>query len=148
LLERTLRRLSLSAVEYQLVKLRQCAWRWDVRRDRIEPSLNAPAGTTPDSTGANNAIRMMQNVTKYQLQGLMTEQDAKNYIRFEVVSDGTTVNVSPIKVAAGTRTSLVTTAITYGGSVWLRMQKSGNTWAERDPQTGLPTARSSLSLNL
>jgi hypothetical protein len=77
--------------------------------------LAAPAGANhdPQFGGADNAVRMLQSITNvdfeveakfdsiparfYQSEGIIVEQDAQNYLRFDFASDGTKAYVAATK---------------------------------------------------
>jgi hypothetical protein len=112
-----------------------------------EAQLSLPAGSEHDvwKTG-NRSLRLMQAVAdgdfkvevkfdspvsqSAQMQGLIVEQDANNYLRFDQYFDGTNVHLFVAKFVAGQPT-VQTNTILGGGTFfpfWLRVQRAGNTW--------------------
>ena len=112
-----------------------------------EVQLALPAGTEHDvwKTG-NRSLCLMQAVadvdfkveTKFdssvqqnsQMQGLIVEQDANNYLRFDQYFDGTNVHLFVAKFVGANPTALSNT--TLSGSTfapfWLRVQRTGSGW--------------------
>jgi len=66
---------------------------------------------------------------QYQEQGLMVDQDADNYLTFEVYSDGSTVNALVRNVAGGGITFPVGASLTAAQAhYYLRVGRVGNDW--------------------
>jgi parallel beta-helix repeat protein len=116
-----------------------------------ELSLTAPAGSNhdPGYLGSDNAVRVVQSIgggdftvdvkfdsipsLKYQFEGLIVEQDAGNYLRFHAGSAGNSLEIGATKVVSHLETSQFGAGISVpngANSLWLRVQKSGNTWTE------------------
>ncbi|PSL04739.1 putative repeat protein (TIGR02543 family) [Haloactinopolyspora alba] len=107
-------------------------------------SLSVPSGTNYDPWGTNRALRATQPVTnddfqahvrflsvptaKYQTQGILVEQDATNWMRFEVHSDGSSLNMFAAKTVNGKTTTLLRETITAGTESQLRLTRTGDTW--------------------
>lgn len=119
--------------------------------------LNVPAGISHNIwLGGNRSVRVMQPtqdidfeiVTKfessvnerYQMQGMLVEQDASNFLRFETHHDGTSVRVYAAKFINGNPTAVITTVtlpstpgyqrVTRVGSQWsFSYSNDGQTWA-------------------
>jgi len=68
---------------------------------------------------------------KYQLQGMLVEQDANNFMRFDFYSDGNTLKVFAATFQAGQPTTRVNTTITAGGSLYMRVKREGNQWTQQ-----------------
>ena len=67
----------------------------------------------------------------YQMQGVIVEQDANNYLRFEIGSNGSQTYLAASMIVNSTETREFFTPIAITGpSVWMRVQKSGSTWTE------------------
>ena len=109
--------------------------------------LVAPGAANHDPSygGVNSAVRMLQAVAntdfqlevkfdskptqKYQMQGLLVEQDATNYLRFEVSSNGASTSLGALKIVSSAESTLFATPINIpGSSIWLRVQRAGSTW--------------------
>jgi hypothetical protein len=110
-------------------------------------TLNVPQGTVHTlSTSADNTLRIMQPVSNSdfsvdvrfqsvpeignQDEGILVEQDSGDFLRFDVLFNGT---VGPEIFAAGVTgsqsTTFVSTQITLGsGPLILRLARSGNVW--------------------
>jgi hypothetical protein len=86
-------------------------------------SLQIPAGTPHDAwTGANNTVRLMQPIqdsdfeleakfsgpmtTEFQISGILVEQDAQNYVRFDFNSDGVNTRVFAATIIANVATAV------------------------------------------
>jgi len=108
--------------------------------------LNVPAGISHNIwLGGNRSIRIMQPtqnidfeiVTKfessvnqrYQMQGMLVEQDAANFLRFEVHHDGTNVRVYAAKFVEGNPTAVITTVTLSSTPGYLRVTRVGSQWS-------------------
>jgi regulation of enolase protein 1 (concanavalin A-like superfamily) len=110
--------------------------------------LNVPAGTAHDLwTGGDNAVRIVQSAAnvdfqleakfessvtqQYQTQGILVEQDASNYLRFDVFSDGTSPWIFSATIINGTPTAMISTQIASGAApFWIRVTRAGNNWTQ------------------
>ena len=112
-----------------------------------EAQLSLPAGSEHDvwKTG-NRSLRLMQTVADIdfkvevkfdtfvnqgsQMQGLIVEQDANNYLRFDRYFDGTNVHLFVAKFVSGQPTVQVNTTLSGAtfAPFWLRVQRTGNTF--------------------
>lgn len=112
--------------------------------------LNVPAGSNHDPAfGGDNAVRIAQAVgnsdftvevkfdsipaLQYQFEGVIVEQDAANFLRFNFGSTGNSLAVVGSKILSGAETSLLNSAISLPAgakSLWMRIQKAGNTWTQ------------------
>ncbi len=107
--------------------------------------LGVPAGTSHDPWGANRSLRLMQSVAdgdfeveakfdsvpsaKYQMQGLVVEQDADEWLRFDTYHDGKTLRALAASTSGGQTGWFFNDAISVsGGSVWMRVARVGDTW--------------------
>src|SRR5579859_7197608 len=110
-------------------------------------NLNVPMGKNHDlTTSGNNALRIMQPTSNSdfsvdvrfqsaveignQDEGILVEQDSGDFLRFDVLFNGTT---GPELFAAGItgtqQTIFVNTQISVAqGPLWLRLSRSGNVW--------------------
>ena len=104
----------------------------------------------PAFGGADNSVRVVQPIAnadftvtvkfdsipdqQYEFEGMLVEQDAANYLRFQFGSTASALYVTAGSVIlAHNETTLWSTAIAppHGtASLWLRVQKAGNTWTE------------------
>ena len=116
-----------------------------VSLDGTRVSLAVPGGVSHDVwTGGNMAPRLMQSVAdgdfvleakfdslvsaKYQMQGFIVEQDAQNFIRFDVHHDGSTPRLFAATFSGGAPTARANVAVSVSSPVWLRVGRSGNVW--------------------
>jgi regulation of enolase protein 1 (concanavalin A-like superfamily) len=110
-------------------------------------NLNVPMGKIHDlTTAGDNALRIMQPIANSdfsvdvrfqsaveignQDEGILVEQDSGDFLRFDVLFNGTT---GPELFAAGItgtqQTIFVSTQISLSqGPLWLRLSRSGNVW--------------------
>lgn len=113
--------------------------------------LTVPAGSNHDSSqgGGDNAARVVQSVQNLdfiieakfdsipalpsQTEGLLVDQDISNFLSFQLQSTGDSVVAGVSRVSSKTKTDLasVTISIPAGTtSLWLRVQRAGDTWTE------------------
>jgi len=113
--------------------------------------LTAPGGSNHDPSfgGADNAVRVLQGINssdftvdvkfdsiptaQYQFEGILVDQDATNYLRFQFGSTGSSLVVDASKVLARTETAVLSSTISLPPGtthLWIRVQKSGSTWTE------------------
>jgi hypothetical protein len=111
--------------------------------------LSVPGGSNHDPTfgGVNNSVRVVQAVgnvdfglelkfdsvpsQQYQFEGLLVEQDASNYLRFQIGSTGSALVINASKIVSKAETAViggVVSAPNGTSSFWIRVQKSGNNW--------------------
>ncbi|NED99616.1 DUF1349 domain-containing protein [Phytoactinopolyspora halotolerans] len=113
--------------------------------DDAHLELTVPASTSHDAWGANRSLRAMQDVTnedfeaevrfdsvpssKYQMQGVIVQQDASNWIRFDTYFDGTSLRVFAASTTGGSSAAKISKVIPAGAtSMWLRVKRTGSTW--------------------
>ncbi|MFN0156602.1 MAG: carbohydrate binding domain-containing protein [Bacteroidota bacterium] len=135
-------------------------WTFINPRNDATASLNGnqltvpvPAGTSHDVwTSGNFAPRIMQlanNVdfeieakfqsvlnAKSQIQGIIVQQDAGNFIRFDFVRGGSGTRAYSATFANGTPTTRKDTAIASGNPLFLRVRRDGSTWTQRFSYNG------------
>ncbi|MFN0158707.1 MAG: invasin domain 3-containing protein [Bacteroidota bacterium] len=98
--------------------------------------------------GVNTAARIMQATNntdfevetkflsgmsqRFQLQGIVVEQDSVNYMRFEVHSDGASTRIYLASTVNGVPTQLVNFNITSNNvaPLYLRVRRVGNDWTQ------------------
>ncbi len=109
-------------------------------------NLNVAAGESHDVWIINNAVRVMQgsNDSDFQLdvkfysqvnkqfqeQGLIVQQDANNYIRYDYFSDGVNMNYFIAKFTDGVGDVIATETIDSQNydSLYLRISRQGDSW--------------------
>ncbi|MBN1420911.1 MAG: hypothetical protein JXP34_19225 [Planctomycetes bacterium] len=107
--------------------------------------LSVPGGASHDLwTGRLRAPRILQAARdedldvivtydspvahRYQMQGLVVEQDALNLVRFDIFHDGTTARAFAATIAGGVATARVNLPIAIGARMHLRISRTGNDW--------------------
>ena len=117
-------------------------------------SIAVPAGTSHDLwTGKLNAPRLTQPVTntdfeleakfdstvsaKYQLQGIIVEQDRENLLRFEFHSDGSSTNVFAASIVDGSAKKRLLKSINIGSPSYLKVTRTGEQWTVNYSSDGL-----------
>lgn len=115
--------------------------------------LKIPAGTNHDPwTSGNTAPRLMQDADNinlgievkfdsylrqaFQDQGLIVQESASRYLRFDVVYDGTHVRAYSALLDGATVDVKGDTAISLEAPMWLRVNRVGNNWTYRYSQDG------------
>ena len=106
--------------------------------------LTVPAGTSHDPWNTNRALRIVQHVddtdmdlrlkfdsiptAKFQTQGLLVEQDADNWIRFDVHHNGTQLRALAATTTDGTTQARLFTGLPGTGPTWLDISRIGDVW--------------------
>jgi regulation of enolase protein 1 (concanavalin A-like superfamily) len=106
-------------------------------------ALAVPSGNYQPWQG-NNALRLMQAAAntdfgiearflstptqKHQMQGLLVEQDASNWIRFDTHHNGTSQRIYAAVTIGGVSTSRFNKAIAAGSAEHLRLEREGDLW--------------------
>lgn len=106
--------------------------------------LTVPAGVAHDIWGVNNSARVMQPTQngsfeieakfdsvvnqRYQTQGIVVEQDANNYMRFDTHYDGAGVRIFAAKFVDGTPSEIVRSDVLAATPSYLRVTRVGNQW--------------------
>ncbi len=106
--------------------------------------LSVPAGTNHDAWTTNNALRVMQPTAdedfeieakfesepnqKFQIHGLLVEQDADDFIRFDVYSNGSGPRIFAAHFTNGSPNTLIDQSITPGSANYLRLTRAGSQW--------------------
>jgi hypothetical protein len=108
--------------------------------------LSVPAGVSHDPwASGNKAARMMQLIpnsdfeveakfeslpTSFsQMEGIIIEQDATNYLRFDLYHDGTTRRLFAATLSGATGMVRLSNPVTIASSpVYLRLKRQGNQW--------------------
>ena len=110
--------------------------------------LSVPEGTAHDPWVVNGSLRVMQPATNedfeievkfesqpteaFQSQGLLVEDDAGDYIRFDVYSDGSPLALSLFSAvfAGGEPITQLNQAIAVSPVQYLRLTRTGDVWTE------------------
>ncbi len=110
--------------------------------------LSVPEGTAHDPWVVNGSLRVMQPATNedfeievkfesqpteaFQSQGLLVEDDAGDYIRFDVYSDGSSLALSLFSAlfAGGEPITQLNQAIAVSPVQYLRLTRAGDVWTE------------------
>ena len=107
--------------------------------------LVVPGGTAHNPAANNNrAVRVMQAAANVdfeadvkfgseptqgtQMQGILIEQDASNWIRFDVYHNGTDLRIFAASIVNGVSTTRVNNRISPGSASYLRINRTGNQW--------------------
>jgi regulation of enolase protein 1 (concanavalin A-like superfamily) len=110
-----------------------------------QAQIQVPAGSPHDLWTTNNAVRMVQTVAngdfavevkfdsavnqRYQMQGVVVEEDSSNYLRFETYHDGTNTHLLAAAIVSDQPTiESDTPAPLPPGSTWLRVRRAGDQW--------------------
>jgi uncharacterized repeat protein (TIGR02543 family) len=132
--------------------------------------LSVPGGVSHDVwSDGNNALRLMQvaNDTDfevevkfesgvspaYQLQGILVEQDAGNFLRFDFHGDGVATRVLAVKFVGGTPTIVANAEVAAANTspLYLRVKRTGNEWLQSyslDGQTWVSVASFSQAIQV
>jgi regulation of enolase protein 1 (concanavalin A-like superfamily) len=110
--------------------------------------LSVPAGTSHDVWRSGNfAARVMQAAAdedfeievkfesavseKYQLQGLLVEEDAGNYLRFDFYSDGKSTRLFAASFSGGSPSVKKNVSIgSVGAPLYMRVTRQGDQWTQ------------------
>lgn len=120
-------------------------------------ALSLPAGSSHDIWGTNRSLRVLQPVgdqdfnvdvkfdsvpvSRYQTQGLLIQQDASNWLRFDVYHDGSRLHAYAASTVDGTSARKLDRVVAAVDSVHIRVVREGSTWMmtvqtdDGDPQT-------------
>jgi len=118
-----------------------------LQMDGTDARLIVPSTTNHDVwTIGNQTVRIMQPVSnvdfevevkfdsaptqQYQDQGIIVEQDSKNFLRFDIYSNGTTTRLFAASFVNGSPTTRNSIAISAGAPIWMRVKRAGNTWTQ------------------
>jgi LmbE family N-acetylglucosaminyl deacetylase/regulation of enolase protein 1 (concanavalin A-like superfamily) len=115
--------------------------------------ISVPAGSQHDLwTGVDGVPRILQAtqddafevevrfatpvVSRYQMQGLLVQQDARNLLRLEVHNDGNGTYLFVAGLTDGVATSIDQRAVAGGAPVHLRLKRKGTKWTLRYSNDG------------
>ena len=106
--------------------------------------LSVPEGPSHDPYNTNLAVSVMQPCAdmdfdvevkfdsepaiKFQLQGIMVEQDADNWLRLDVHHSGTDLLIYAGRTTGGTTQTVINNSIASGSAGYLRLLRAGNQW--------------------
>ncbi|MBY8978076.1 tandem-95 repeat protein, partial [Rhodobacteraceae bacterium NNCM2] len=65
---------------------------------------------------------------RFQMQGLLVEQDASNWIRFDVYSDGNVLRIFSAVTVNGSSSVRINATIAEGAAEYMRVERDGDTW--------------------
>jgi len=116
-----------------------------VTLDGTRVEISVPGGVAHDVwTGGNMAPRLMQPVAntdftyvakfdstvlaRYQMQGFIIEQDAQNFLRFDVYGSGSGQFLYAAQFVGGAATARANVPVAIGGPVWLSVTRSADEW--------------------
>ncbi len=105
--------------------------------------ITVPAGDY-DAWGSNRGTRVLQDAPdgdfgiaarflsaptqRFQMQGLLVEQDAGNWLRFDTYHDGSNQRVFAAVTVDGVSAAQINTGVAAGSASHLRVERSGNNW--------------------
>ncbi|MCE5229772.1 DUF1349 domain-containing protein [bacterium] len=107
--------------------------------------ISVPDGTNHDLwTGGIDAPRVMQAVadadfglevkfeslpaSRFQMQGILVEQDATHHLRFEFYHDGTRLYAYAAYITDASAASRIQLAVTGTNPMWMRITRVGDDW--------------------
>ncbi len=108
--------------------------------------MTVPAGASHDAAGTNRSLRVMQQVddvdfeaevkfnslpsARFQMQGLLVQDDEHNWLRFDVQHDGSVLRVHAATIKDGKFRRKINQRIDTptAGSVWLNVRRDGRVW--------------------
>lgn len=110
-----------------------------------ELRLSVPPGVVHDNwTGGNNTVRVMQETVntafeievkfdsvvaqRFQMQGVLVEQDAQNMLRFEVYHDGNGVRLMAVQFENGTPKIVFQSGILPSTPPYIRVSRIDGQW--------------------
>ncbi len=116
-------------------------------------SLGVPAGVSHNVWAqANMGPRVMQPAengdfeievkfdsvpsAKHQMQGVIVEQDANNFIRFDFHHNGSTLRIFAATLAETQATTRINSAIAGAASLYMRITRIGNSWTVKRSADG------------
>jgi len=109
--------------------------------------IYVPAGSSHDAwSSGNSTARIVQSVTdadfelevkfesivtsQYQLQGILVEQDANNFIRFDFHSDGSNTRIFVATIIGSSASQKVNNVISDRSPMYMRVKRVGNEWTQ------------------
>jgi regulation of enolase protein 1 (concanavalin A-like superfamily) len=118
---------------------------WGLGTSGDEAYLTLATGTgNHDIWGTNRSSRALQSVAdedmslevrflttpaeSYEMQGILVEQDAQNWIRFDTYSDGSTLYAFAAVTQGGSSAQKFKVVIPGGSAPYLRVDRAGDVW--------------------
>jgi hypothetical protein len=105
-----------------------------VSHDAADGGLRVPRiMQTTNNTDFEVEAKFLSPVSlRFQLQGIIVEQDSLNFLRFDINSDGLSTKVFASKVVGGVQTQIVYFSIGVNGVTpqYLRVRRVGNDWTQ------------------
>jgi hypothetical protein len=115
--------------------------------------LSVPAGANHDVwTGGNRSVRVMQPsldenleievkfesqpTRRFQMQGLLVEQDPQNFLRVDFYSDGSSLRLFAARFTGGVPQTLLNQVIAGHPNLYLRLTRQGNIWTPQHSSDG------------
>ncbi len=112
--------------------------------DDAHLELSVPAGSSHQAWQVNQTVRVMKPTAntdfeievrfasepaeRYQMQGLIIEEDADNWIRIEVHHDGSNLRAYAATTVSGNSTGRFDVGLSPGGADYLRLDRAGDVW--------------------
>lgn len=117
-------------------------------------SIGVPGGVAHDqwtvNTNAPKLLQMSKNTdfaiqarlttpltARFQMAGLLVQQDAANFLRYDVFHDGAALRIFAATIAGGVNVNRVNLAIATGFPIDLRIERVGNNWTLLRSANGL-----------
>src|SRR6185312_5726856 len=109
-------------------------------------TLTVPGGSNhdPNATGTNLAVSMLQSIAnadfdvvakfnstvsqQYQGFGILVQQDATNFLRCEMSSDGSVTTIGGMTTIGGNETFVISQTVTDTNPLWIRVTKVGSSY--------------------
>ncbi len=74
--------------------------------------------------------------TRYQMQGLLVQQDARNLLRIELHHEGSGAYLFVAGISNGTASVIHERAVAGAAPAYLRLKRKGSTWTLRHSTDG------------
>jgi len=112
-------------------------------------TINVPQGSKHDPwTTGNGAVRLLQQIADSdftvqvrfqsdpeigsQDEGIMVQQDATDFLRFDIMNNGSGVRIFAAGIKGNTATTFVNVAVNVTQApIWLQLQRTGNNWVAK-----------------
>lgn len=110
-------------------------------------TMQVPAGTSHDVWGSTKDVLQVtqghvdtdfeleikfdsEPSQAYQLQGILIEQDADDFLRFDFYHDGNNLRAFAGSFSGGSSSSEGSTALSSGSPLYMRVKREGNNWTQ------------------
>ena len=106
--------------------------------------ITTPGGPSHDPWAPNNSARILRAAddtdfeieakwvsiptVKYQMQGIIVQQDVDNWLRFGLYHDGSALNAFMASIIGGSASTEGSVVVTPGSAVWAKVGRTGDTW--------------------